>query len=187
MPRGAGTIQKKLMILLFGRLSLGFCYTPGQRARVLQETQKEWEKVNEESLRRAINGLYRNKLIDWNEKADGKITIKLNDLGKQRVLGYNLEEIKVKKPKKWDGKWRMVLFDIPNSKKKVREALRFHLRRLGFYPYQKSVFIHPFPCLDEVDFLIEFYAIRPYVRQLVISEIDNDFHLRKIFEKLFNN
>ena len=90
--------------------------------------------------------------------------------------------MEIKKSAKWDGKWRMVLFDIPDSDKKIREVLRFHLKRLGFYNYQKSVFIYPHNCKDEIDFLIEFYQIRRYVRQLVVSEIDNDFHLRKIFK-----
>ena len=134
-----------------------------------------------------INILYDSKLIDMEELADGRVKITLEDGGKKKALEYKLEEMEIKKPAKWEGKWRMVLFDIPHKKKKAREALRFHLKRLGFYPYQKSAFIYPYDCQNEIDFLIEFYQIRPYVRQLVISEIDNDFHLRKIFEKLLNN
>ena len=42
--------------------------------------------------------------------------------------------------------------------------------------------MYSYTCSDEVDFIIEFYQIRPNVRQLVISEMDNDFHLRKIFK-----
>jgi len=187
MMRRVGTIQKKLLILLFGHLSFGLCYTPGQRSKVLRQMAKEWEKINEESLRRAIDSLYKNKLIDMEELADGRVKITLEDGGKKKALEYKLEEMEIKKPAKWEGKWRMVLFDIPHKKKKAREALRFHLKRLGFYPYQKSAFIYPYDCQNEIDFLIEFYQIRPYVRQLVISEIDNDFHLRKIFEKLLNN
>lgn len=92
--------------------------------------------------------------------------------------------MKIQEPKHWDGKWRMVLFDIPSSMKKLRDNFRFHLKRLGFYQYQKSVFIHPYPCQEEIDFLLELYSARRYVRQLVVSEIDNDLHLKKIFKKL---
>ncbi|MBI4992228.1 MAG: CRISPR-associated endonuclease Cas2 [Candidatus Harrisonbacteria bacterium] len=179
-----GPIQKKFLILLFGHLSMGFCYSYGQRAKVLREMDKEWERVNEESLRQAIQGLYKNRLIDIKESADGKVVIKLQDQGREKVLSYKLDEMEIPKAKRWDGKWRMVLFDIPDNKKKARESLRLHLKRLGFYQYQKSVFIYPCECKNEIDFLVEFHKIRPYVRQLIISEMDNDFHLRKIFQKL---
>ena len=182
MSRGLGSVQKKILLLLSAPIALGFAYTPGQRARAFHQFSKEWERINAESLRTAIEGLYKNKMIDMKELADGRIKIILEDAGRKRVLEYELEEMKIKKPAKWDGKWRMVLFDIPHSKKKARDALRFHLKRLGFYQYQKSVFIYPYICGDEIDFIIEFYQIRPNVRQLVISEIDNDFHLRKIFK-----
>ena len=161
---------------------MGLCYTPGQRSKVLREMSKEWKQVNEEALRQAIQRLYKNRMIDVKELADGKVKIILEDGGKRKALEYKLEEMEIKKSAKWDGKWRMVLFDIPDSDKKIREVLRFHLKRLGFYNYQKSVFIYPHNCKDEIDFLIEFYQIRRYVRQLVVSEIDNDFHLRKIFK-----
>jgi len=182
MPRKIGSLQKKFLILLLGQLSLGFCYTPGQRSKVLRQISKEWDRVNEESLRQAIQNLYENKLIDIKELADGKIKIILEDGGKKRALEYKLEEIEIQKPEKWDGKWRMIVFDIPDSYKKVREAFRFHLKRIGFYQYQKSVFIYPYNCKNEIDFLVEFYQIRRYVRQLLISEIDNDFHLRKLYK-----
>ena len=136
MARGPGTLQKKFLILLLGHLSLGLCYTPGQRSKVLRQMDKEWERVNEEALRQAIQSLYKNKMIDIQELADGKIKIILEDGGKKKALEYKLEEIEIKKPNKWDGKWRMVLFDIPHSKKKARDVLRFHLKRLDFFQYQ---------------------------------------------------
>lgn len=179
-----GSIQKKIIILLAGGLSLGLSYSPRQRAKVFREISKEWKKVNSEALRRAINSLYKNRMIDMQEKSNGAIKIILLEKGKNRVLEYKLDEIKIKLPKHWDGKWRMVIFDIPHSKKKIRDTIRFHLKRLGFYQYQKSVFIYPFSCNEEINFLVEFYSLRPYVRQLEISKMDNDLHLRQIFKEL---
>ena len=149
-----GPIQKKIVILLAGGLSLGLSYSPGQRSKVFREISKEWEKVNSEVLRRAINGLYRNRMIDQIEKPDGTIKIVLLEKGKKRALEYKLNEIKIKSPKYWDEKWRMITFDIPHSKKKTRDAMRYHLKRMGFYQYQKSVFVHPFDCYEEIDFLL---------------------------------
>ena len=89
--------------------------------------------------------------------------------------------MEIKKPKVWDKKWRIVLFDIPEKKRQARDVLREALKRMNFYEYQKSVFIHPYPCQDEIDYIVEYYEIRQYVRIVTATELDNEIHLRKIF------
>jgi len=74
-----------------------------------------------------------------------------------------------------------VVSDIPEELKKAREAVRHHLKRLGFYPLQKSVFVFPYECENELEFITEFYNIRRYVRYIIAEKIDNEFHLKKIF------
>lgn len=181
MARGLGLIQKKILLTLAAHLSASLTYSFRQRSETFRQLDKELAKIDQASLRKAIDGLYRNKLVDIKENEMGVVTLTLNDDGRQKVLSYKFDEMTIKKPKRWDKKWRMVLFDIPHSKKKIREALRFHLKHLGFVLYQKSIFIHPFECQNEIEFLTEFYQIRPYVRQITASYIDNDLHLRKIF------
>ena len=83
--------------------------------------------------------------------------------------------------KKLDGKWRIVMFDIPEKYRGARNALRNILRQLGFFEYQKSVFAHPFECQNEVDFVIEFFKLRPWVRLAVADNIDNELHLKTHF------
>ncbi len=58
------------------------------------------------------------------------------------------------------------------------------LKKLEFYELQKSVFIHPFDCKDEIDFIIEFFEARPFIRFAIIESIDNELHLKKIFDLL---
>jgi CRISPR-associated endonuclease Cas2 len=106
----------------------------------------------------------------------------LLEKGKQKVLEYQLEEMIIKRPSSWDKKWRLVVFDIPKNLKKTREAIRAALKRLGFYQYQKSVFIHPYECKNEIDFLIEFYDTRKYIRYIIATEVDNELQLKEIFK-----
>ena len=56
-----------------------------------------------------------------------------------------------------DGEWRIVIFDIPEKFKKAREALRMKLKELGFLELQKSVFIFPYECEDEINFIVEVF------------------------------
>mgnify|MGYP001591918059 FL=1 len=179
-----GPIQKKILLLLAGGLSLGLAYTPRQRYRTIRQIGEEWQKISNDSLRESINGLYRNKMIDLKEMPDGSQKMILLERGKKKTLSYKIDDLVIQKPKQWDWKWRMVLFDIPKDKKEIRDVLRFHLKRLRFFQYQKSVFIFPYQCKNEIDFLIEFYKIRPYVRTLTVADIDNERHLREVFKKI---
>jgi CRISPR-associated endonuclease Cas2 len=106
----------------------------------------------------------------------------LTDNGKKKALTYNIDAMKIKKPTKWDGKWRMVLFDIPEKHKKAREAFREALKDLEFHEFQKSVFIHPYECQNELDYIIELFQLRPYVRTVTATKLDNELHIKKVFE-----
>ena len=99
---------------------------------------------------------------------------KITQKGQSRVLKYNIEKIKISTPKKWDKKWRLIIFDIPENKKLGRNILRELLKRLGFCQYQKSVWIYPFDCRNEIDFIKEIYEIRPYVKLVVAEKIDDE-------------
>ena len=179
-----GEVSQKVILFLWGGLALGLSGSPKNYFRILKAIGKEWNEINKRALHRAIKNLYQSKIIDIKEDKDGITTLVLSDKGKEKALTYNLDKIKIKKPVQWDGKWRVVLFDIPESQKKVREALRFHLKNMDFFEFQKSVFIHPFECRDEIDYLIEFYNIRPFVRFIIGESVDNELHLKKHFNLL---
>lgn len=120
-------------------------------------------------------------MINFSEKSDGTIQLELIEAGNKRILQYKFEEMSISAPNQWDGLWRIVIFDIPDKKKQAREALRIKLKTLGFYKLQESIFVHPYDCKNEVDFIKEFYNIRPFVKFIIAKDIDDDFKLRKIF------
>ena len=91
--------------------------------------------------------------------------------------------MEIERPARWDGKWRIVIFDVPEKMKRAREALREKLRELGFKELQKSVFIHPFECKDEIDFVTEFFNLRPCIR-LIRSDFITDEAELKLWFKL---
>lgn len=181
MSKGCGETQKKILLLLIGGLALGLSGSPKRYFQILESIGKEWEEINRKSLKRAIRNLYQSKLIKEKENPDGTITMVLTDKGKEKALTYNLDKMMIKKPKQWDGKWRIVLFDIPEKLRWVRDAFRHHLNQLGFYEFQKSVFIHPFDCQDEIDYLIEFYNARKFIRFIIAESLDNELHLKTHF------
>jgi len=105
----------------------------------------------------------------------------LTKKGEQKVLKYKIDELKITEPKRWDKKWRLVIFDIPNSKKPAREVFRELLKRLGFVQLQKSVFLQPFPCEDEIEFLRLNFGISKFVQTIIISKLENEEFYKQKF------
>ena len=181
MSRGLGATQKKILLLLSAGVGLGFSRSLGDHIRIIKDVSSEWKKISRSSLKQAIRSLYLSKLVGWVEKPDGSVKLTLTDKGKNKILTFNPDTFKIQKPKKWDGKWRIIIFDIPEKRRSVRDSLRSHLRQLGFYELQKSVFVHPYPCDDIFDFLVEFHNARKHVRFILAQDLDNSLHLKDIF------
>lgn len=173
-------IKQKILLLLGAGLTLGLTQSPIRQYKIIKAVGKEWQRINKENLKKEIRNLYRSKLIEIKENSDGSLTYVLTNKGKFKTLTYQFEEMKIQK-NQWDGKWRMVIFDIPEKLKSGRNALREKLKHLGFYELQKSVFVFPYECQNEVDFVIEFFDLRKYTRYGVLDFIDNNLHLKQVF------
>src|SRR3989338_8626416 len=162
--------RQKILLLLLSGLSLGLTRSPKQHFRILRAVPKAWRDIERRALYRALREFKERRLVDLTEN------------GKKKALAYKIDEMKITEPARWDKKWRLVIFDIPEKKKRAREALREKLKELGFKELQKSVFVHPFESKDEVDFIVEFFAIRPYVRFLRSDFITNEADLKLRFK-----
>ena len=179
--RHLGSVGKKIILLLEAGLILSLTHRPDIYFKVIKSTTREWKKINERSLRESIRKLYKSKIIDCKENNDGTIKLVLTEAGQKRALIFNLDKMEIKKPQKWDQLWRVVTFDIPEDNKKGRTALAAKLKELGFYPMQKSVFIHPYECKDEIDFIAEIFNLVPFVRFLRVKNIDIELDLKNKF------
>lgn len=177
-----GKTQQKILILLLGGFALGLSGNPKKYFKILGEINESLKEVDNQALRRSIKSLYESKLIDQMKNKDGTITLILSEEGTKKALTFDLKNIKIKKPKKWDGKWRIVLFDVPEKKKNIRDNIRFHLKNIGLYEYQKSVFIFPYDCKDEIEYIMELNDAREFIRFILAEHIDNELHIKNIFD-----
>jgi DNA-binding transcriptional regulator PaaX len=150
---------------------------PGM-APVLKLFMKKDEKYK---YRNTLYRLKSKKMVKMYYKNDEEV-IEITKKGKKRLLKYEFDEMKIKIPKKWDGLWRIVIFDIPEKRKKVRNTINLKLKELGFYPIQKSTFIFPYECRNEIDFVAEHFFARKYINYIVAKEVDNSNKLKKIFK-----
>ncbi len=174
-------IKQKILLLLFSGIALGLTYHPYRQLKIIKGAVKEWKNIGENKLKEEIKKLYRSQLIERKKNPDGSYTFRLTEKGKIKALTYRFQEMKIEN-KKWDRKWRIVIFDIPEKIRIGRDALREKLKELGFYEIRKSAFIIPYECQNEIEFIIEFFDLRRYVRFGVLDTIDNELHLKQIFK-----
>lgn len=180
-PLRIGPTGQKILLLLSAGASLSLTRRPDQYFRIIKSAAKEWQKINQRGLHTAISKLYQSQIIDYKENKDGSATLVLAENGKKRILQYNIDNIEIKKPNKWDGFWRIVIFDIPERKKKTRDAFVFKIKSIGMISIQKSVLVCPYDCKNEIDFIIELMGIKPYVRFVVAKDIDIALDLKRKF------
>ena len=116
------------------------------------------------------------------EDADGERIVMLTGAGKILLNDLVIEELQIDTPRMWDRKWRIVMFDIPMYRSRIRIPFREKLQDLGFLMYQKSVFVYPFECRNEVIAVAEHYGVREHIRYLTVEEMSNMREFVKKFD-----
>ena len=173
--------KQKILLLLLAGVSLSLTKSPKGYFKILRNLPKELKEIKRRRLNEIIKEFYNNRLVSFKENKEGLAEIVLTKDGETKALRFKIDEIKIKKPAKWDGEWRIVIFDIPERFKKAREALRNKLKDLGFVKLQESVFVFPFECEDEIDFITEVFLIRPFVKFMRVKSFTNEEKLRVNF------
>lgn len=124
------------------------------------------KKLNYGTLHKTIKSL-REKGYVKTAKNEGKIILKLTQKGKQHFIIEKLLE-----NEKWDGKWRIVVFDIPEKHRRLRNSLRSKLRQWQFTPWQKSVWISKKNTAKPLREFIKEIGLFEWVKVIVATEID---------------
>lgn len=111
---------------------------------------------------------------------DGK-RYRLTADGERMLHRWQMIDSKLDRPKRWDGKWRVMIFDIPEKLKGKRNALTRLLRQGGFRRLQDSVWVYPYDCEDILTLLKTDLGVGKYVLYMIVEELENDKRLRQEF------
>lgn len=145
-------------------------------------SSKQRRYFNKSKFKQSINYLKRQKYIQIKKKeGEENFTIELTKLGAQKVVHNIFNGLKIKEPEKWDYVWRMVIFDIPERHRWAREGIREHLKTMGFYRIQKSAFVFPYPCYEEIKFLASIYSVVPHIRFIEAVSLYESNDLKEYF------
>lgn len=106
--------------------------------------------------------------------------ISLTKRGREELAMYELGQ-KIIKPTEWDKKWRLMIFDIPEHRRVIRDQVRRFLQRLHFVHLQDSVWVYPYECREILDLLRTKYGVRSEALYVRVDALDQDHWLRKEF------
>lgn len=149
-----------------------------------KEIQKywKWRELDKASFAKTLWRLEKRGYLKRYQGSKGKLLeLKLTHKGKKKAFNYLANKLKIKKPTKWDQKWRLVIFDIPKDKKELRDIVRATLKRWGFFQLQKSVFVYPFDCREAVAGLKYFHGCSRYLQYIIAEEIESEVDLVSYF------
>lgn len=136
-----------------------FLYNPGFHVHGMRE-------VNKSSLAMALRRLRENGLVEL--VSDKELTLRLTDQGKSKALWTKMKL----EGEKWDGKWRLVIWDIPEKRRNARDLLRHQLKQLGFKKYQQSVWASKKNCTVLLREYIKKVGIEDWVKVVESENID---------------
>jgi CRISPR-associated endonuclease Cas2 len=115
------------------------------------------------------------------DERNGKKYARLTPKGEMFAARIGEGTLAQKKPKRWDGKWRVLVFDIPETRKRSRNQVRLTLTNLGFRRLQDSVWVYPYDCEDLIMVLKADLKLGRDVLYVIADRIENDKELKNHF------
>ena len=177
-------IGKKILkyLLIGGGLFLILSSPVGARC-FLKQLPKELKRYKKSQIRQALYRLKNQNNIEYIKEEKDTIGVNITERGRKYLKRFEFDNLFLNRPKVWDKKWRMVIFDIPEKKKLAREALRSKLKDLGFVKLQDSIWITPFPCENEIKLIKLVFNLSDFWLDVILTDSIGlkDYQFRKLF------
>ncbi len=134
-----------------------------------------WEAINIENRKKEIKQKEKqkyystiNRLVKYGylmkKRENNQLKIKLTDKGILKTQRLFWKTNQKKKPKNKNKEFCLVVFDIPEKKRRIRNLFRKCLYEIGFERLQKSVFICYKDVFQEIKSLINNCELDDYVK-----------------------
>ncbi len=107
--------------------------------------------------------------------------LSLTEKGEAKLRSLELSNYTLSIPRIWDKKWRMLIFDIPEYRKSLRDKVRRTLVSIGFKKVQDSVWMFPYDCEELVALLKADFKIGKDLLYIMVDKIENDYVFRDYF------
>jgi DNA-binding transcriptional regulator PaaX len=133
-----------------------------------------------QGIEKAVHRLHEKDLIRFEKKND-RTFVRITEKGKRVLENINRRGRGPRVRPKWDKKWRVVIFDITEQKRSIRDKLRAMLATIGFAKLQDSVWVYPYDCEELITLLKADFRMGKDVLYIIADAIENDKSLRSHF------
>ncbi len=139
-------------------------------------------EVEEKKVKRVLDNLEKKEILNIEEK-DNTLFVHILDKDNPTIIKYSIQALLdyKKKKKQWNGKWFLVFFDVPELQRNKRNYLRKFLVKLGFYRYQKSVYLFPYECEEEVKLIKRIVEGANYMKYIIAEKIEDEEEAKQFF------
>lgn len=140
--------------------------------------------IEKNKVKRTLQQMEKKEIL-WLEKDKDIVYVHIKNKNHPLILKYSIKALFDfrKKEKKWNGKWFLVFFDVPEIQRNKRDFLRKFLLKLGFYRYQKSVYLFPYECEQEINLIKKMVEGAKYMKYIIAEKIEDE-HIAKIYFNL---
>jgi len=177
-------IQNAILLSVYGVGIAAIAITAPNAARLLKYVDPYIKKKTNPAgrMHQATSRLVARGLLEW-RVTGGKRSLQLTAKGKVFAERLILESaVDTGKKKKWDGRWRLVSFDIWEKHRNKRDRLRWLLHKIGFKKVHASLWIYPYDCEELIVFMRTDLCVGRGVLYFVADAIEGDRELRKYFK-----
>lgn len=144
--------------------ALELFYKRKRKGRILYKTKVK-------KLTQTLHYLKRRGEISF-KRAGDDYEVVLTDKGERRLGKINFDNIEIKRPEIWDGKFWLVAVDIPVKYKIGADSFREKIKELGLFALQKSLWFYPFDPRGEIEFVARMFGISEFVTEMKIEHLD---------------
>lgn len=153
-----------------GIISVGLVLPNALQMLKLFNLDKKLRASNRRSINNSRKRLVEHGLLEYSNEG----FLRLTEVGRKTLRRIQLTDYKIDKPKKWDKKWRMLIFDIKESQGGLRDKVRNTLVAIGFLRLQNSVWVYPYDCEDLITLLKADFEIGKEVLYVIADKIENE-------------
>lgn len=148
--------------------------------RLLKEAKRL--EVEEKRILKTLKNLEKREIISLIEQ-NNQVFVQLKDNDHPTVVKYSVKSLLEfkNKAKRWDGRWFLVFFDVPEIQRNKRDYLRRFLSKIGFYRYQKSVYLYPFECEKEIILIKKIVEGGKYMKYIIAEKIEDEEEIKTFF------
>ncbi len=172
-------IQKAVLgtIAATGIVSVALLAPNALKILKLFDLDKKLLRDKKHAINLSRDRLIKNGLIEYNDEG----FLRLTESGQETWRKIKLYNHAPKRPKKWDKKWRVLIFDIKEEFRVVRDQIRNTLISIGFIHLQDSVWVYPYDCEDLITLLKADFEIGKDLLYIIADSIENDKVIKEQF------